>query len=73
MRCGVTGRAALLRALQNLGGVQRKKGGETVVWFPGTTVIVGRRDFSRAMLKRVCRKIASAGITEEELRDALAR
>ncbi len=66
-------RERMLRALLSLGGQPRSKGGETIIWFPGTTVIVGRRHFSIAMLRRVERKLAAAGIVREDLHRALER
>lgn len=68
---GVVRRTELLRALRALGGQARPQGGEVCVWFPGTTIIVGRRAFSRAMLRRVVRKLAAAGIRTEQFWKAL--
>lgn len=68
---GEVKRYELLQALQVLGGRERPRGGEVMVRFPGTTVIIGRRHFSRAMLRRVERKLAHAGIMPEDLYCAL--
>lgn len=73
MYWGVTPRRDLVRALERLGGHPRSKGGETIVAFAGTTITVGRRDFSRAMICRVERKLAAVQITPAQLWTALGR
>ncbi|MDQ2805465.1 MAG: hypothetical protein M3Z04_00875 [Chloroflexota bacterium] len=73
MHGGVTARRDLVRALAQLGGRPRSKGGETIVAFAGTTIIIGRRDFSRSMICRVERKLAAAQITAAQLWAALGR
>lgn len=68
---GEVKRTDLLRALRVLGGQLRHQGGEVLVWFPGTTIVVGRRNFSRSMLCRVTRQLSNAGITRRDLENAL--
>lgn len=71
MSHGEVKRHELLRALRALGGRPRHKGGEIVVWFPGTTIIVGRRNFTQGMLRRVARKLTATGIAVEQFDQAL--
>ena len=73
MDSGVVKRQRVMWALVHLGGTARPKGGETLYSFPGTTIIVGRHDFSRAMLCRLERKLARAGINGTQLRRTLDR
>ena len=68
---GEVKRSRLLRALRILGGQERYQGGEVLVWFPGTTITIGRRHFSAPMLKRVERQLAHAGITRQAFARAL--
>lgn len=68
---GVVKRERLVLALQRLGGQSRHRDGETLIQFRGTTIIIGRRDFSRAMLRRLGRKLTAAGISPEQLRGTL--
>lgn len=66
MRNGEIKRADLIRALETLGGREHHQGGESILHFHGTTVTIGRRNFSRAMLCRLLRKLRHAGITEDD-------
>jgi hypothetical protein len=69
---GTVRRTDLLRALEVLGGEFRHKGGEVLVWFPGTTVTIGRRrHYGLPVIRRVERKLQQAGIQPEELMNAL--
>ncbi|MBK9714145.1 MAG: hypothetical protein IPO81_23000 [Kouleothrix sp.] len=71
MKPGVVKPPELIKALCALGGHERHRGGETIIWFPGTTIIIGRRPFSRSMLHRVTRKLAAGNIPPEALTRAL--
>ena len=71
MNSGVVKPSTLRKALRALGGQERHEGGESIIRFRGTTIIVGRCPFSRVMLHRVERKLAAAGITSEEFSCAL--
>src|SRR4051794_20651175 len=68
---GQVRRTELVKALQAMGGRIHRRGGETLIHLPGTTVIVGRRDFSRAMLVRLERKLCKAGISPISLHEQL--
>jgi hypothetical protein len=66
MYAGVVKPSELRKALRHLGGQERNKGGETIIRFRGTTIIVGRHPFSRVMLHHVERKLGAVGIASEE-------
>ncbi len=70
---GEVRRADLIDALQALGGRVYKRGGETLIRFPGTTITIGRRNFNRAMLIRLGRKLRKADIPPISLHEQLMR
>lgn len=75
MRAGMVRPDVVVAALVKLGGIPRNKGGEVKVKFScvvitergaevrGTTITVGRKPFSRPMLKkRIYAKLTQVGI-----------
>jgi hypothetical protein len=70
MKGGVMKRKALVKQLTCMGGQKKHHGGEVKVKFKGTTIIVGRKDNSRAMLAKMERKLRRAGLSLLDVGDA---
>jgi hypothetical protein len=61
MKRGVVRTRDVVRMLEALGARRTYHGGEVKMKLQGTTIRVGRNDFSRPMLQRMERKLRQAG------------
>lgn len=72
MMGGVMSTKDVIKRLVSIGGRKCYHGGEVKVKFQGATIIVGRNNYSRAMLVRIERKLRRAGLSlrETEVKNA---